>query len=113
MAAFATSGTVSAGLGRLRSAMQRYISPILVDSVLQRALDAQAANGRRASTLHAITEDCMIGLRLFVEENELPQLMLDRAFLPDIEAWCRKTGHELRGSAAREGYFEATIRRSA
>jgi tRNA 2-thiouridine synthesizing protein A len=35
----------------------------------------------------------------------------DRAFLPDIEAWCRKTGHELRGTQSKDGYFEATIRR--
>ncbi len=35
----------------------------------------------------------------------------DRAFLPDIEAWCRKTGHELRGTQSKDGYFEAIIRR--
>jgi len=35
----------------------------------------------------------------------------DRAFLPDIEAWCKKTGHELRGTQAKDGYFAATIRR--
>jgi TusA-related sulfurtransferase len=35
----------------------------------------------------------------------------DRAFIPDIEAWCRKTGHELVGTLTKEGYFEATIRR--
>jgi tRNA 2-thiouridine synthesizing protein A len=37
----------------------------------------------------------------------------DRAFLPDIEAWCKKTGHELRGTRADDGYFEATVRRRA
>ncbi len=54
--------------------MQRYISNILVDSVLERAL-----RSRPGTDLHAITEDCMIGLRLFVEEQELPNLMLELA----------------------------------
>lgn len=37
----------------------------------------------------------------------------DRAFLPDIEAWCKKTGHQLVRSTNRDGYFEAVVRRSA
>jgi tRNA 2-thiouridine synthesizing protein A len=37
----------------------------------------------------------------------------DRAFLPDIEAWCKKTGHELRGTRSGDGCFEATVRRRA
>lgn len=69
-----TSGTHPIGVGRLRSVMQRYISGILVDSVLDRALRT-----RPGADLHAITEDCMIGLRLFVEEQELPNLMLELA----------------------------------
>lgn len=55
--------------------MQRYISTILVDSVLDRALRSRPG----PTDLHAITEDCMIGLRLFVEEQELPNLMLELA----------------------------------
>ena len=43
--------------------------------------------------------------------DELTVFADDRAFLPDIEAWCKKTGHELRGTQAKDGYFEATIRR--
>ena len=69
------SGTHPIGVGRLRSVMQRYISSILVDSVLDRALRARPG----AVDLHAITEDCMIGLRLFVDEHELPNLMLELA----------------------------------
>jgi hypothetical protein len=69
------SGTHSLGIGRLRAVMLRYISTILVDSVLERALVAQHGSG----DLHALTEDCMIGLRLFVNERELPQLMLELA----------------------------------
>jgi TusA-related sulfurtransferase len=37
----------------------------------------------------------------------------DRAFLPDIEAWCKKTGHELRSTRAGDGFFEAIVRRRA
>ncbi len=69
------SGTHPIGIGRLRSVMQHYISTILVDSVLERALRAHPD----AKNLQAITEDCMIGLRLFVEEQELPNLMLELA----------------------------------
>jgi hypothetical protein len=73
------SGTFSVGVGRLRAVMQRYISPILVDSVLQRALASHPAATRGPGALHSVTEDCMIGLRLFVKEQELPQLMLELA----------------------------------
>jgi tRNA 2-thiouridine synthesizing protein A len=37
----------------------------------------------------------------------------DRAFLPDIEAWCKKTGHALVRANNCEGYIEAVIRRTA
>lgn len=70
-----SSGTHAVGIGRLRRVMQRYISSILVDSVLERAMAAHP----NASDLHAVTEDCMIGLRLFVEERRLPDLMLELA----------------------------------
>jgi hypothetical protein len=73
------SGTFSVGIGRLRTVMQRYISPILVDSVLQRAITAHPAATRGPGALHSLTEDCMIGLRLFVKEQDLPQLMLELA----------------------------------
>jgi hypothetical protein len=55
--------------------MQRYISAILVDSVLERAIAAHPG----ATNLQAITEDCMIGLRLFVDERRLPELMVELA----------------------------------
>jgi TusA-related sulfurtransferase len=35
----------------------------------------------------------------------------DRAFVPDIEAWCKKTGNELVGIETKEGFFEAKLRR--
>ena len=37
----------------------------------------------------------------------------DRAFLPDIEAWCKKTGNTLLSTASKDGYFEATLRRTS
>lgn len=73
------SGTFAIGIGQLRTVMARYISPILVDSVLQRALQAHPTATRSANALHALTEDCMIGLRLFVKEQDLPRLMLELA----------------------------------
>jgi len=79
MPASGGSGAFSIGIGRLRAVMQRYISPILVDSVLQRALAAHPAATRAPGALHTLTEDCMIGLRLFVKEQELPQLMVELA----------------------------------
>lgn len=36
----------------------------------------------------------------------------DRAFLPDIEAWCRKTGNQLVSTANKDGYYEAVVRRA-
>jgi TusA-related sulfurtransferase len=45
-----------------------------------------------------------VGEELAVKAN-------DRAFVPDIEAWCRKTGHELVGIETKDGFFEATLRR--
>jgi TusA-related sulfurtransferase len=44
---------------------------------------------------------------------ELVVLADDRAFLPDIEAWCRKVGHELCGARTVDGFFEATVRRKS
>jgi hypothetical protein len=79
MAGPGSSGTFSTGIGQLRNVMRRYISPILVDSVLTRALETHPVAGRGAGALHAVTEDCMIGLRLFVKEQDLPALMLELA----------------------------------
>lgn len=72
----------------LRQALTRYLSPILVDSVLQRAL---AARGGSAVSLEgaALTElagDIMLGLRLFVPEQSLSALMLELAEILDDSA---------------------------
>lgn len=41
----------------------------------------------------------------------LEVLSTDGGFCADVPAWCRQTGHELLGVAAREGYYVATIRK--
>jgi hypothetical protein len=69
------------GYERIREILLRYLSPILVDSVLDRALHARhpspAFLGETA--LAEITADIMVGLRLFVPEERLSELMLELA----------------------------------
>ena len=36
----------------------------------------------------------------------------DRAFPPDLEAWCKKTGNELLAMNDRGGFFEAEVKLS-
>ena len=66
-------------LERIRHTMQRYISRIMVDAVLQKATE-DCGHSREdlltGADLEAIVEDCMVGLRLFVDERRLPELML-------------------------------------
>ncbi len=62
----------------MREVLLKYLSPILVDSVLERALatrrlDAVSLNGAQLAEL---ASDIMVGLRLFVPEERLPTLML-------------------------------------
>ena len=40
---------------------------------------------------------------------QLTVLADDRAFPPDVEAWCRKTGHELLALRDLGDFFEAQI----
>jgi TusA-related sulfurtransferase len=44
--------------------------------------------------------------------ESLTVLADDRAFLPDIEAWCKKTGHALLDARPKDGHFEAVVRRA-
>ncbi len=50
-------------------------------------------------------------VKLLAIGEELAIKADDRAFVPDIDAWCKKTGHELIGIETRDGYFEAKLRR--
>ena len=65
----------------IRQILRSYLSPIIVDSVLDKALRARdlkpATLGPGA--LSEITSDIMVGLRLFVPEDRLPKLMLELA----------------------------------
>ncbi|MEO8904055.1 MAG: hypothetical protein ABI488_17095 [Polyangiaceae bacterium] len=75
------SGQLAIPYTRVRQVLLRYLSGILVDSVLDKAVHARNATPMNLSTslLGEITSDIMIGLRLFVEEDQLPQLMLELA----------------------------------
>jgi hypothetical protein len=82
--AASTSGTQPIGVARLRAVLRRYISPLLLDSVLNRALENHAGDGLPPDELlRVVAADCMIGLRLFVKPAVLPELMLELAELLD------------------------------
>jgi hypothetical protein len=65
----------------MREVLLGYLSPILVDSVLERALQARKLSARSVSEaeLAELASDIMVGLRLFVAEDRLPKLMLQLA----------------------------------
>ena len=79
------SGQFSLHYARLRQTLIRYLSPILVDSVMQRALEARGvrAAGLAGPALAELTADIMLGLRLFVPEERLADLMLELAEILD------------------------------
>ncbi len=84
----AGSGEYSMSYGLMREALLAYLSPILVDSVLERALgarrlDAASLNGAQLAEL---ASDIMVGLRLFVPEERLPTLMLALAEILESQA---------------------------
>jgi hypothetical protein len=59
--------------------MARYISPILVDSVLGKAMHSRGLVASMLSdeAIEAVVEESMIGLRLFVDPARLPALMIE------------------------------------
>jgi len=65
----------------MRAVLVGYLSPILVDSVLQRALQRHnfAPATLSDAAVSELTADIMVGLRLFVPEEKLSQLMLELA----------------------------------
>ena len=65
----------------MRDVLLRYLSPVLVDSVLTRSLHSRRLSAETLSKaqLAELTSDVMVGLRLFVPEERLSQLMLDLA----------------------------------
>jgi hypothetical protein len=72
---------------RVREILLGYLSPILVDSVLDRAMRSRNLTPSTLSphALAEITSDIMIGLRLFVASERLPKLMLELADILDTE----------------------------
>jgi hypothetical protein len=64
--------------GLMREVLLKYLSPILVDSVLTRALQARQLSPGLVDDgqLAELASDIMVGLRLFVPEERLPTLML-------------------------------------
>jgi hypothetical protein len=74
-------GELAPRYAMMREVLLRYLSPILVDSVLERSLAARGLTERALTNreLAEVASDIMVGLRLFVREDRLPLLMLDLA----------------------------------
>jgi hypothetical protein len=73
------SGARPSHYAMIRECMSRYISPILVDSVLRRALELAGKNASSPGTMEQVVEESMVGLRLFVDPERLPDLMVELA----------------------------------
>ena len=82
-----TSDGHSLRYGLMREVLLAYLSPILVDSVLERALKARrlTPGAMDEAQLSELASDIMVGLRLFVAAERLPQLMLELADVLDTE----------------------------
>ena len=65
----------------MREVLLVYLSPILVDTVLSRSLSSRRLSAESATPAQVaeLAADVMVGLRLFVPEERLSQLMLDLA----------------------------------
>ncbi len=84
----AGSSVHSMSYGLIREALLAYLSPILVDSVLERALRVRQLEAASLSgaQLAELASDIMVGLRLFVPEERLPTLMLALAEILESQA---------------------------
>jgi len=73
------------GYARIRTILLRYLSPILVESVLQKSIQSRNLSPTTLDgvALGELTGDIMVGLRLFVPSERLPQLMLELADVLD------------------------------
>ena len=63
----------------VRACLERYLSKILVESVLHRAFESHGMTPEALTLpdLEVVVEDSMVGLRLFVPKDRLPQLMVE------------------------------------
>jgi len=61
--------------------MERYISPIIVRGMIERTLTNRSLSWITVSDSDVLllVEDSMVGLRLFVDAQQLPMLMLELA----------------------------------
>ena len=82
-----TSGRHSLGYARIWAILSKYLSPILVESVLQKSIQARHLDPAtlNATDLAEVTGDIMVGLRLFVPSERLPLLMLELAEVLDTD----------------------------
>jgi hypothetical protein len=73
----AVSGARISRFALIRRCMHGYLSPILVDSILTKAMDARGFATRPNSDelLPELIEECIAGLRLFVEPARFPELV--------------------------------------
>lgn len=73
------SGDHAVRYALVREVLLAYLSPMMVDSVLERALLTRNATAGSLGEveLAELASDIMVGLRLFVKEDRLPQLMLE------------------------------------
>jgi len=73
---------------QLRKLLLAYLSPILVDTVLNQAMFKRrlTPHALTAEELRELAPDIMLGLRLFVAEKRLPDLMLELAELIEASA---------------------------
>ncbi len=63
----------------VRGCLERYLSKILVDSVMNRALAHHDLKPDELTLqdLEVVVEDAMVGLRLFVAAERLPDVMVE------------------------------------
>ena len=82
-----TSGQHSLGYAQICGILLRYLSPILVESVMQKSMQSRRLSAATLNTaaLAEITGDIMVGLRLFVPPERLPDLMLELADVLDMD----------------------------
>jgi hypothetical protein len=90
--ALARRGTRPSGSRRvapyieLRALLLQYLSSILVDTVLNQAMFRRGLSPHDLGPkeLHELAPDMMLGLRLFVAEKRLPELMVALAEILDV-----------------------------
>jgi hypothetical protein len=77
----AVSGSRLSRYYLVRECMTRYISPITVDAVLGRSLQASGLSSATLADgkIESVVEEAMIGLRMFVPAGKLPELMVELA----------------------------------